>query len=77
MRTEGKVSKVAICPRCKGFMLACHIDVLCKETEKEFTEFTNEGFEVKLETIEESRARKFASYSECSKGQCKTSKAKG
>jgi len=50
MRTEGNVSKVAICPKCKGFTLACHIDSLCERTEKEFTELTNEGFEVKLET---------------------------
>lgn len=74
MRTEGKVSKVAICPKCKGFTLACHIDSLSKETEKEFTELTNEGFEVKLETIEETRAREYGAYSECSQGKCLTGK---
>lgn len=77
MRKEGKVSKVAICPRCNGFTLACHVDSLSKRTEKEFTELTNEGFEVKLETIEETRARKYTAYSECKSGKCLTSKAKG
>ena len=28
MRTEGKVSKVAICEKCKGFILASHIDFI-------------------------------------------------
>ena len=75
MRTEGKVSKVAICPRCNGYTLACHVDSLSKRTEKAFTELTNEGFEVKLETIDETRARSYGAYSECSKGKCETSKA--
>lgn len=71
MRTEGKISKVAICPKCDGFILACHVDHLEPETEKEFTELTNEGFAVKLETADETRARKYGAYSECSKGKCK------
>tara|TARA_B100001146_G_C16062056_1_gene382577 strand:- start:135 stop:353 length:219 start_codon:yes stop_codon:yes gene_type:complete len=70
MRTEGNVSKVAICPKCKGFTLACHVDCLDEETEKEFTDLTNEGFEVKLETIKETQAREYGAYSDCSKGKC-------
>jgi len=70
MRTEGKVSKVAICEKCKGFILASHIDYIGKQTEKEFTELTNEGFTVKLESIEETKARKFATYKDCKNGTC-------
>jgi hypothetical protein len=70
MRTEGNVSKVAICQNCDGFVLACHVDGLDKRTEKEFTEFTNEGFLVKIETIQETKARDFADYDECSNGTC-------
>lgn len=71
MRTEGNVSKVAICPRCDGFTLACHVDRLTRKTEKEFTSLTNQGFIVKLETIEETKARDYGAYSECSKKKCK------
>jgi len=46
MRTEGNVSKVAICPKCNGYVLACHVDYL-RAAEKEFTKLTNEGFTVK------------------------------
>lgn len=70
MRTEGKVSKVAICEKCNGFVLASHIDYIIKETEKEFTELSNEGFTIKLETIEETKKRKFASYKKCKDGIC-------
>ena len=70
MRTDGNVSKVAICPKCKGYTLACHVDYLTKETEKEFTELTNEGFIVQLETIEKTRSRNYGAYTECSKGNC-------
>tara|TARA_R110002020_G_scaffold318905_7_gene534551 strand:- start:7841 stop:8056 length:216 start_codon:yes stop_codon:yes gene_type:complete len=71
MRTEGNVSKVAVCPKCDGFTLACHVDSLDREIEKEFTQMTNEGFIVKLETIKETQARKYGAYSECSKNKCK------
>lgn len=70
MRTEGKVSKVAICEKCENFILACHIDFLDKPTEKEFTELANDGFIVKLETIKETQAREFTNYSECKNGTC-------
>lgn len=70
MRTKGKVSKVAICNKCKGFVLACHVDTLTKETEKEFTELTNEGFKVKLETIKDTQKRLYSPYSECSLKKC-------
>ena len=71
MRTEGKISKVAICEKCNGFVLAGHIDYIDKQTEKEFTEFANEGFTVKLETADETRSREFADYIKCSSGFCK------
>ena len=74
MRQEGKVSKVAICPRCKGYVLACHVDYLKRDREKEFTEFTNEGFDVKVETIKQTQARKYSPYDECSKKKCKKKK---
>jgi ribosomal protein L32 len=70
MRAEGKVSKVAICENCGGFILASHVDFLDSRTEKEFTELTNEGFTVKLETVEETRARHFALYKDCKSGVC-------
>ena len=70
MRTEGKVSKVAICEKCNNFVLASHIDYIDKKTEKEFTELTNEGFTVKLETIEATQARNYSSYQNCKYGTC-------
>ena len=70
MRTEGKISKVAVCRRCKGFVLASHVDYIDKETEKEFTELTNEGFEVKIETGNRTRKREFSTYKTCSSKSC-------
>jgi hypothetical protein len=70
MRLEGKVSKVAICNGCNKMILASHIDYIDKTTEKEFTQFTNEGFLVKIETIEETKKRDFGSYEDCSTGKC-------
>lgn len=70
MRTEGKVSKVAICGKCNGFVLGCHIDHLSRQTEKEFTGMTNDGFTVKLETIAETQARQFSDYEDCKEGKC-------
>jgi hypothetical protein len=70
MRLEGKVSKVAICNGCNKIILASHIDYMDKETEKEFTQFTNEGFLVKIETVKETKARNFGSYKDCSNGNC-------
>ena len=32
MRTEGKISKVAICEKCQNYILASHIDFLDKQT---------------------------------------------
>lgn len=71
MKTEGNISKVAICPKCHGFVLACHVDFLQKGTEKEFTQFTNKGFVVQLETIEKTRSRDFSDYDVCVKKECK------
>jgi hypothetical protein len=42
-----------------------------KSTEKEFTQFTNEGFEVKIETLEKTRSRNFVFYSDKKNGKCK------
>jgi hypothetical protein len=70
MEMEGNVSKVAICPSCDGFVKACHIEGLDDESEKEFTQFTNEGFTVKLETIEETQDRKLSSYKDCLIKRC-------
>lgn len=71
MKKEGNVSKVAICPNCKGFILACHIDFMMIETEKEFTELEEEGFEIKEETIEETKSRKWSAYQDCINKNCK------
>jgi len=73
MRLEGNISKVAICPNCKKHIKAGHVDYLDDESEKEFTELTNEGYEVKLETAEETRTRELGFYSDCSKGLCEFS----
>ena len=54
---EEKISKVAICPLCDGFVLACHVNYLSKPTEKEFTALTNKGFIIKIETGDETRSR--------------------
>ena len=74
MRTEGNISKVAICPKCDKTILACHVDFLNEITEKEFTEFTNEGFIVKIETKDETVSREFGDYQLCSTNQCKNNK---
>lgn len=70
MNLKGKVSKVAICKRCKKHLKVCHIDYLDKSADKEFTELTNEGFIVKVETIAATQKREMGLYSECSKKIC-------
>lgn len=70
MRLEGKVSKVAICEKCQSFVLACHVDLISKSTEKEFTAFTNEWFTVKLETIKETQERKYSWWENCKNNNC-------
>lgn len=57
MRKDGKISKVAFCDNCGNFILACHVDYLTEETEKEFIDYSNEGYHIKLETGEETRNR--------------------
>lgn len=74
METKGKVSKVAICNRCKSFVLACHVNHISKETEKEFTELTNEGFTVKLETISTTKKRNYSPYYDCYAKICSKTK---
>jgi hypothetical protein len=76
MRLEGNVSKVAICTKCNKHIKAGHVDYLDEESEREFTELTNEGYLVKLETVEETRGRELGFYSDCSKGLCKLSPEK-
>lgn len=69
---EENISKVAICEKCDGFIMACHKDHLNKQLEKDFTELTNEGFIVKLETADETRKRTYVNYDKCKKGLCKS-----
>jgi hypothetical protein len=70
METKGKVSKVAVCKRCAGYVKACHVDYLDKASEKEFTQLTNEGFTVKLETIAATKKRIYSPYSDCRSNIC-------
>ena len=70
MRTEGKISKVAICEKCQNYILASHVDFLDKKTEKQFTELTNDGFTVKIETGAETRARRFTNVKNCLEDCC-------
>ena len=70
MRTEGKISKVAICENCQNYILAAHVDYLDKATEKQFTELTNDGFIVKIETGKETRNRSYINYKNCLNGSC-------
>lgn len=72
MNLREKKSKVAICKGCKGFVLACHTDYLSKSIEKEFTQFTNDGFEIKIETLEKTKSRNIVFYSNKKNGKCKT-----
>lgn len=71
MNLKEKKSKVALCKSCKGFILASHTDYMSKESEKEFTQFTNEGYEVKIETLEKTRSRNLVFYSKDKNGKCK------
>lgn len=71
MNLKEKKSKVALCKSCKGFILASHIDYISKKSEKEFTQFTNEGYEVKIETLEKTRSRNLVFYSKDKNGKCK------
>lgn len=71
MDLKVKKSKVALCKGCKGFIMASHTDYMDKATEKEFTQFTNEGFEVKIETLEKTRSRNLVFYSDKKNGKCK------
>ena len=70
MRTEGKISIIAICEKCNGIILASHIDYMNKQIVEVFKELANEGFTVKLESIEETKTRKFATYKKCKIGAC-------
>jgi hypothetical protein len=71
MDLKEKKSKVALCKKCHGFILASHMDYMNKSTEKEFTQFTNEGFEIKIETLEKTRSRNLVFYSNNKNGKCK------
>lgn len=70
MNLKEKKSKVALCKSCKGFILASHTDYMSKQSEKEFTQFTNEGYEVKIETLEKTRSRNLVFYSKAKNGKC-------
>lgn len=71
MKNTFKQSKVAICPRCQCYVSAANVAHITPEMEAEFTELTNDGFEVKLETIEETQKRKYSAYSDCLQKFCK------
>jgi hypothetical protein len=70
MNLKERKSKVALCKKCKGFVLASHTDYITKSTEKEFTELTNWGFEVKIETLEKTRSRQLVFTSSIKNGKC-------
>ena len=70
MDFKDKKSKVALCKGCKGFILASHTDYMSKSSEKGFTQFTNESFEVKIETLEKTRSRNLVFYSDKKNGKC-------
>jgi hypothetical protein len=71
LNLKDKKSKVALCRKCKGFILASHMDYTDRTTEKDFTRYTNEGFEVKIETLEKTRSRELVFYSENKNGKCR------
>ena len=66
-------SKVAICKRCGSFVLACHVDYLTKEAERDFTTLSNQGFIIKLEHMDTTRARKYSFSEDCLNKKCKKS----
>lgn len=66
-----KLSKVEICKKCDCYVLASHMNYITEHTEKEFTELTNEGFEVKLELVERTQLRKYSPYENCKNDICK------
>lgn len=59
MRTQGEISKIAICPTCDHVILACHVDHIDKEAEQGFIQFFREGYVILTETANETRAREF------------------
>ena len=65
-----KKSKVALCKKCNGFVLASHIDGISNSIEKEFSEFSKEGFDVRIESLETTNARNFVFYSAKKNGNC-------
>jgi hypothetical protein len=65
-----KKSKVALCQKCKGFVLASHIAEITNTIDDEFTEFSKEGFDVIIETFEITAERKFVFYSVKKNGKC-------
>lgn len=70
MKTEGKVSRVAICEKCQSYILACHIEYLDKDAKKEFSKLSDDGFTIKTETIEDTKDRPFGDYKSCKSGKC-------
>lgn len=70
MRQEGNVSKVAYCEKCGAFALACHVDHISKDTEKDLAFFAKKGFLIKTETIAETKAREWGEWKKCSSGKC-------
>ena len=65
-----KLSRVAICERCGKMVKAAHKEYLTKESLKDFSKLSVEGFTVRSETLEETLSRDMGLYSQCSKGLC-------
>lgn len=65
-----KTIMVALCKKCKGLVFASTADRITKSIEQEFAEFSNEGFDVKIETLAITNSFKFVFYSDKKNGNC-------
>jgi hypothetical protein len=65
-----KKSKVALCKKCKNFVKATHVSILDRKIEKEFSDLTNEGYIIQLETMERTKKREWVGYSKKKNGKC-------
>lgn len=62
MDLKDKKTKVVLCRKCGGFILACHTDYL---------KYANEGYEINLETLEKTKSRELVFPSDNNNGECK------
>lgn len=69
-----KTSKVDVCEKCDGVVMAAMIDKISKSAQKEcnkqFNDLCNSGFVVKMEPPEDTRNRHWADSDECISGTC-------